>query len=247
MDGSRLSNVRFADDIVLFARKPGDLQTMLQALSNSSRKTGLTMNMDKTKVMINRQPSPIQVDSAHLQYIHEYIYLGQLVSFKQTTEKELKRRIAIAWRTFWPLKFILLHRNLNRRLRFEALESCIFPALLFGCQTWKLAENQKKRIQVCQKKMERKILGISLRDRIPNARIRALPNTADAVQRATTLKWKWGGHLARLHMELQMGTASDDVGSTHRGRPATRWAGEFKTIAGVHWSTTARRREDWKK
>ena len=176
MDGNILSNLRFADDVVLFARKPGDLQTMLQALSNSSRKTGLEMNMNKTKVMTNRQPSPIQVDSAYLQYVPEYIYLGQLVSFKQTMEKELKRRIAIAWRTFWSLKFILLDRNLNRRLRFEALESCIFPGLLYGCQTWKLTENQKKKIQVCQRKTERKILGISLRNRIPNARIRALAN-----------------------------------------------------------------------
>ena len=49
LDGSRLSNLRFAEDIVLFARKPGNLQTMLQALSNSSRKTGLEMNMNKTK------------------------------------------------------------------------------------------------------------------------------------------------------------------------------------------------------
>ena len=196
--GSRLSDLRFAGGVVLFARKPGDLQTMFQALSNSSRKTGLTMNMDKTKVMTNRQPSPVQVDSAHLQYIPEYIYLGQLVSFKQTMEKELKRRIAIAWRTFWSLKFILLDRTLIRRLRFEALESCIFPALLYGCQTWKLTENQRKKIQVCQRKMDRKILGISLRDRISNAKIRALANTTDVDQRATTLKWKLGGHLARL-------------------------------------------------
>ena len=122
----------------------------------------------------------------HLQYLPEYIYLGQLVAFKQTMKRGLKRRIAIPWRTFWSLKFIVLDRNLNRRLRFEALESCFFPALLYGCQTWKLAQNQKKKIQVCQRKMERKILGISLRDRILNA----LANTADAVQRATILKWK---------------------------------------------------------
>ena len=123
--------------------------------------------------------------------------MGPLVSFKQIMEEDLKRRIAIAWRTFWSLKFILLDRNLNQKQRFEALEFCIFPALLYGCQTWKLTEIQKKKkIQVCKRKMEQKISGISLCDRIPNARIRALTNTADAVQRATILKWKWGGHLA---------------------------------------------------
>ena len=106
-------------------------------------------------------------------------------------EKELKRRIAIAWRTFWSLELFLLDRDLNRRLRFQALESCIFATLLYGCQTWKLTENQKN-IHVCRRKMELKILGISLRDRIPNAKIRSFANTDDAVQGATTLKLKRG-------------------------------------------------------
>ena len=104
------------------------------------------MNMEKTKAMTERQPSTIQVDSAHLQHVPEYIYLGHLVSFRQIIEKELKRRIAVACRRFCSLKFILLDRNLNRKLRFEALESCIFPALLYGCQTWKLTETQQKKI-----------------------------------------------------------------------------------------------------
>ena len=29
-------------------------------------------------------------------------------------------------------------------------------------------------------------------------KLRVLASTADAVQRATILKWKWGGHLARV-------------------------------------------------
>ena len=126
----------------------------------------------------------------------------------------------------------------------------IFPKATDGCQTWKLTENQKKMIQVCQRKMEWKVLGISLCDRIPNAKIRALANTTDIVQRATTLKWKWRGHLAGLHSSrwAQLATMWDPrIGQRRRGRPATRWAGEFKMIAGVHWSTTARSREDWKK
>ena len=37
------------------------------------------------------------------------------------------------------------------------------------------------------------------------------------------------------------------IGQRTLFRPASRWASEFKMIAGVHWSRTARRREDWKK
>jgi hypothetical protein len=51
--GRRLSNLRFADDIVLFSDTPEDLETMMQELSDASRKCGLEMNLIKTKIMTN--------------------------------------------------------------------------------------------------------------------------------------------------------------------------------------------------
>ena len=148
---------------VLFARNAQDLQTMIQNLNSSSKKAGLEMNMNKTQVMTNSQPTAIKVESAELQYEEDYTYLGQLIGFKNNMDKELKRRIALAWKTFWILKFILLDKKLNRKIKIKTLESCIFPPLLYGCQTWNLTEKQKKDLQTCQRKMERKILGLSLK------------------------------------------------------------------------------------
>ena len=48
---------------------------------------------------------------------------------------------------------------MDRKIKIKALESCIFPSLLYDCQTWNLTEKQKKNLQICQRKMERKILG----------------------------------------------------------------------------------------
>ena len=83
-DGHRLTNLRFADDVVLFARNHEELQEMLQDLSNCSKNAGLTMNMAKTQVMTNCQSIPIRVHMSDLQYVDEYIYLGQLVGFQHT-------------------------------------------------------------------------------------------------------------------------------------------------------------------
>ncbi|KAJ4437195.1 hypothetical protein ANN_17330 [Periplaneta americana] len=198
INGYRLTNLRFADDIVLFAKNATDLQEMIQELSDCSAHAGLSMNMEKTQVMTNSQPQPIQVNATRLQYVEEYIYLGQLVGFKSCMTRELKRRIASAWRAFWSLQFILLDKKLNRKLKLEVLQSCIFPTLLYGCQTWKLTVNQKTQIQICQRKMERKILGLSLRDKISNTRLKQMTNTRDMAHQGERLKWKWGGHLSRL-------------------------------------------------
>ena len=51
IDGEFLSNLRFADDILLCTETPQERQHMLQELSDKSRRTGLKMNIAKTKVM----------------------------------------------------------------------------------------------------------------------------------------------------------------------------------------------------
>ena len=49
--GRRISNLRYADDIVLLAESVIDLQRLINRLDKVSRKFGLLINIDKTKVM----------------------------------------------------------------------------------------------------------------------------------------------------------------------------------------------------
>ena len=49
----RLTNLRFADDIVLFSSSASELGQMLEQLNAASREVGLEMNMSKTKLMTN--------------------------------------------------------------------------------------------------------------------------------------------------------------------------------------------------
>lgn len=53
IDGECLSNLRFADDIIIFANSIEELQEMLYELNYVSLKVGLSMNLRKTKVMYN--------------------------------------------------------------------------------------------------------------------------------------------------------------------------------------------------
>ncbi|GBP18002.1 Retrovirus-related Pol polyprotein from type-2 retrotransposable element R2DM; Endonuclease [Eumeta japonica] len=47
IDGRTLTHLRFADDIVLFAKTPDDLVRMLNELASESRKIGLKLNPEK--------------------------------------------------------------------------------------------------------------------------------------------------------------------------------------------------------
>lgn len=85
----RLTNLRFADDIVLFSSSASELGGMINELSGASLEVGLKMNMSKTKLMTNSIKYRLEVDGAEIEYVHEYIYLGQIVSFQARQEREV--------------------------------------------------------------------------------------------------------------------------------------------------------------
>ena len=54
INGERLSNLRFADDIILFAESEEHLVNLLKDLNVEGKRDGLKMNKKKTKIMCNK-------------------------------------------------------------------------------------------------------------------------------------------------------------------------------------------------
>ena len=97
--------------------------------------------------------------------------------------------------------------------------------------------------------MQRKILNISLRDNIPNKKLHSLSSNTDVWERATKLKWKWGGHVERLHPGrcVHADTMLDPyLGKRGLGRPRRRWADIIIKEVGKQWSREAKDRKKWK-
>jgi hypothetical protein len=98
--------------------------------------------------------------------------------------------------------------------------------------------------------MERKFLQISIKDRIRNEDVRKQLGTRDGVQTAVQLKWKWGGHVSRMHeSRWAYGATMWDpkTGKRNVGRPRTRWSALFTEIVGRQWTRVARHRTEWRR
>ncbi|PSN47304.1 putative uncharacterized transposon-derived protein F52C9.6 [Blattella germanica] len=84
-------------------------------------------------------------------------------------------------------------------MKFNVLESCVTPVLLYGCQTWAIIKAQRERLKICQRKMERRILNIQLKNRTSNVDLRKRPGMQDTAIQAQQQKWRWAGHTVRMH------------------------------------------------
>jgi len=119
------------------------------------------------------------VGNAKIVRVEEYTYLGQTVAFEYRTEKELKIRRIKAWGKFWSLNKISKNKKLGLKSKVKILDSCILPVLSYGSQTWSLTKVQTQKLQKTQRAMERKIMGIRLRDKISNRELREKTGSKD--------------------------------------------------------------------
>ena len=78
IDGEHLSNLIFADDIVLVATSPEELESMLTDIHLASKPVGISMNLSKTKVMLNESAttSTVAVDGNTIEKVDRYAGLA---------------------------------------------------------------------------------------------------------------------------------------------------------------------------
>ena len=154
IDGENLSHLRFADDILICANTPHELQQMLRELADESENQGFTMNTSKTKVMIK----PTHVNNTEIENVESYIYLGLRCSTRDKNhDKEIQRRITTGWTVFTKHGDIF-KGNIGTCLKRQIYNSCVLPAKAH-------TTHAKNKLATAQTKIERSMLHITYRDR----------------------------------------------------------------------------------
>lgn len=248
INGENLTHLRFADDLIIFSSSKEELQTMISSLEIESRKVGLIMNVEKTQAMTNGLQEQIIINNKIINYTDEYVYLGQIISPIDMTSKEIDRRIGHAWKLYWSQKEIMKNKEISIFIKRKLFDTCILPVLTYGCQTWSLNKNHLRKLEACQKAMERSMMGKKLSDRIRTVDIKKYTKTKDVTVTIKNLKWKWIGHTIRgkekWSKTIMFWFTRDR--NRKRGRPPRRWVDEIKFVAGGKWTRAANDRQKWR-
>lgn len=196
-------------------------------------------------------PNNIQVtlDNYTFQVVEEYIYLGHSIRLgKDNQTAEITRRVNLTWVAFGKLGYILKDPKIPINLKRKVFDSCVLPVTLYGLETATLTQKSAHRIRICQRAMERAMLGISLRDRVRNEEIRRRTKVADAIEQIARSKWRWAGHVARDDVKWTKRIMQWRPRETKRsiGRPQARWRDDIQRRAGKNWMLAAQDRHSWR-
>ncbi|XP_072051533.1 uncharacterized protein [Amphiura filiformis] len=250
IDGEWLTDLRFADDVALTTTSVKDMEIQLNGLNSESKKIGLKIHKGKTKFMTNFETNePIVVETDEIEKVESYKYLGQTVKLEDNTREEVLIRIKAGWSCFGRYKDILCDKKLSMILRKRVFNQCVLPTMTYGCETWTTTKYLEQKLITTQRAMERRMLNITIRDKIRNTYIRNKTKVKDILEKIKEAKWRWAGHLARSNdnrWTKRLTEWQPRTGRRRRGRQKRRWRDDITSYIGTTWARIAQDRETWK-
>ena len=241
-----ITNLRYADDILLIARSLPQMRQMLSDVARESALVGLRLHPGKTKILHNSIGYGSKAHVAKCGELNIDIldpsdgaqYLGRVVRLTCMDDEEIASRISKGWAKYGVYTRELTDRRIPLRLRLKLFEAVITPTVLYGSEAWTMTQQRLAKLQTAQRRMLRNLTQ-------SHRSYDHFDNYIDWIQHATdkveslmgqfgieawtklqqSKKWKWADNVAcspgakwsRLVAEWRI------YDTRPQGRPRTRW------------------------
>ena len=80
MAGRNINNIRWADETTLMAESEEDLKSLLMNVKEESKKAGLKLNNQKTKIMASGPITSWQIDGEIIELVTNFIFFGSKIT-----------------------------------------------------------------------------------------------------------------------------------------------------------------------
>ena len=155
----------YVDDIIIFGNSPEDLQKSLAILEDYCSKWKLTVNTNKTKVMVFRKGGRLPNDldfkykNVSIEIVNKFCYLGVIFTSGGSSFETQKTLSGQALKAVFTLnKYLYNFTALKPSHILELFDRLVSPILNFGSEVWgfyKASSIETVHLQFCKK-----ILGV---------------------------------------------------------------------------------------
>ena len=88
--GRNINNLRYADDTTLMAESEEELKNLLMKVKEENEKTGLKLNIQKTKIMASDPTTSWQTDVEKVETVSYLVFLGSKITADNQCSDEIK-------------------------------------------------------------------------------------------------------------------------------------------------------------
>ena len=100
-------------------------------MKEESEKTGLKLNIRKTKIMASGPITSWQIDGGTMETVTDFSFLDS-----KTTAAMKLRHLILGSKAMTNLDSILKSRDVTLPTRVYLVKAMVFPVVMYGCESW---------------------------------------------------------------------------------------------------------------
>lgn len=228
-------SLQFADDQLVIAQDYEDIEYMTRKLIQEYKKSGLNVNMNKTKYMVIggiNEDLILEEGMGTIAPTEEYQYLGVKITNDGKQDKEIRSRINAGKTTISLLNGILWDKHITTDNKIRIFKTIVRSIITYGSEVWVTKWQLKSKLLATEMDFWRRSARISRRERIRNEVIRdKMKCKKSIIDFVEHKQLKWYGHVRRMEQERLPKNIIDWIpNGRKKGRPPNTWIQEVQTV-----------------
>ena len=142
------------------AESEEELKSLFMKVKEESEKVGLKLNIQKTKIMASGPITSWQIDGEIVEMVSDFILGGSKITADGDCSHEIKRCLLLGRKTMTNLDSILKSRDITLPTKVDIVKAMVFPAVVYGCESWNVKEAERRRIDAFELWCWRRLLRV---------------------------------------------------------------------------------------
>ena len=109
---------------------------LLMKVKEESEKSGLKLNIQKTKIMASSPTTSWQTDGEKMETVTDFIFLGSKITGNCDCSHEIKICLLLGRKAMTKLDSILKSRDITLLTKVHIVKAMVFPVVMYGCESW---------------------------------------------------------------------------------------------------------------
>ena len=124
--GRSINNLRYTDDTTLMAEREEELKNLLMKVKKESGKTGLKLNIQKTKIIASGPITSWQIDGETMETVRDFIFGGSKITADGNCSHEIKRHLLLGRKCMTNLDSLLKSRDITLPTKVSLVKAMVF-------------------------------------------------------------------------------------------------------------------------
>ena len=133
--GRNINNLRHADDTTFMAESEEELKSLLMKVKEESKKVGLKLKIQKTKIMTSGPITSWQIGAETMETVRDFIWGGSKITAYGDCGHQIKRCLLFGRKIMANLDSKLKSRDITLPTKVRLVKAMVFPVVMYGCKS----------------------------------------------------------------------------------------------------------------